>query len=114
MPWPTIERIVVILLWLVFLYITKKFVLQIINKVLDTFKSFLSEKHGRAPQKLNAALGFTLIVIILGSFAVFLYKIIEKDVISETLLVLFASCLLFFMPVLIFSERYTRHRYRKS
>ena len=111
MHWPTFERIVVTFLVLLFLFSIKKFILEIIEKVLNVFKYFISEKHGSPPQKLNSALGYILVVIILGSFGGFIYKYLEKDVISKTLLVLFASCLLFFIPVLIFSERYTRHRY---
>lgn len=114
MHWPTFERIVVTFLTLLFLFSIKKFILEIIEKILNVFKYFISEKYGSSPQKLNAALGYTLVVIILGSFGGFLYKYLEKDFISKTLLVLFTSCLLFFIPVLIFSERYTRYRYRKG
>lgn len=110
----SVERIIVTALVFLFLFSTKKFILEIVQKVLDSFKYFIAEEHGTVTQKLNAALGFTLVIIILFSFGGFLYKYLIKDFTSQTLLVLLGSCLLFFIPVLIFCERYTRHRYRKG
>lgn len=114
MDWKTFERVVIVFLVLLFLFLTKKFILEIIEKVMDVFKYFISEKQGSAVQKLNAALGYALFLVIVGSFGGLLYRIIANDIISNTLLVLLISCLLFFVPVLIFCERFTRHRYRRS
>lgn len=98
-------------LWIRNLKGRKTYPTQFIDTLKNLIKYFLNEKDGNVVQKINAALGFVILLLVIAVLFLFSFDYYVKSKLSITLLIIIISGIISLFVALPICAKYTRHRY---
>ncbi|WP_024334420.1 hypothetical protein [Desulfotignum balticum] len=85
---------------------------DLLFSIRESLRYFISdEPKGDIVQKLNAGLGFCIIISALAFLGLMIYNYFTIRENPPSLIICFISSFLAFFPAIHFCDKYTRHRY---